>query len=73
MATLPENNVVELADQAHQPGAQIEFVSGSLKGLNSTVLASLSSSERVNILLEFLGREIQVQADSGDIMLAQDQ
>lgn len=72
IATLP-SNVVELADPSIQPGAKIEFVSGSLKGLNGIVLASLSSSERVNILLEFLGREIQVQADSGDIMLAQDQ
>ena len=71
-ATLP-SDVIEFEDPSVQPGAEIEFISGTLKGLNGKVLAGLSSKDRVNVLLEFLGREITVAADPSDIILAQEQ
>lgn len=61
--------LVEAPDPSLEVGAKIEFVSGTLKGLNGKVLAQLASSDRVQVLLDFLGREIKVTADSSQIML----
>ena len=57
---------------ALKPGTEIEFVSGALKGLNGKVLASLPATERISILLDLLGREVEVAADPSDIMLAEE-
>jgi len=70
--SLPEG-IIEAIDLSIEPGAQIEFISGSLKGLSGTVLAQLPASDRVQILLEFLGREITVVSAANDILLAPDQ
>jgi len=67
--TLPEG-IITAPDPSLEKGAEIEFVSGSLKGLNAKVLARLSSGERVQLLLDFLGREIKIEANASDIMLA---
>jgi transcriptional antiterminator RfaH len=67
--SLPED-IIEAPDFSIQPGAAIEFVSGSLQGLEGTVLAQMSSNNRVQVLLEFLGREIKVIAYADDILLA---
>ncbi|MFO8027502.1 MAG: transcription termination/antitermination NusG family protein [Opitutales bacterium] len=68
-ATVPEG-VVVAPDPSLENGAEVEFVSGSLKGLNGKVLARLPSGQRVHLLLDFLGREIRIEADASDIMLA---
>jgi transcriptional antiterminator RfaH len=70
-ASLPEG-IIEARDPSIEPGANIEFVSGSLKGLNGTVLAQLPAQNRIQILLEFLGNEITVAVSSDDILLAPD-
>ena len=70
-ASLPEG-IIEAPDPSIEPGAQIEFVSGSLKGLNGKVLAQLSAMNRIQVLLEFLGNEITVAVSSDDILLAPD-
>ncbi|HAV11990.1 MAG TPA: hypothetical protein DCX06_00630 [Opitutae bacterium] len=67
--SLPEG-IIEAPDPSVEPGAKIEFVAGSLKGLKGEVLAQLPSSDRIQILLEFLGREITVVSNSADILLA---
>lgn len=69
--SVPEG-VIVAPDPSLEAGAEIEFVSGSLKGLNAKVLAQLPSSQRVHLLLDLLGREIQIEADASDIMLAPD-
>lgn len=69
---LPEG-IIEAPDPSVMEGAEVEFVSGSLKGLNAKVLAQLPTGERVRVLLDFLGREIQIEANASDIMLAPDQ
>lgn len=70
-ASLPEG-VVEAPDPSIEPGAEIEFASGSLKGLNGKVLAQLPAKNRIQILLDFLGREITVDVSPDDILLARD-
>jgi len=81
--TVPENliqelmqslteGIVEMPDPSIEPGKEIEFVSGALQGLNGKVIAQLPAQKRVEILLDFLGREIRIEADVSNIMLAQE-
>lgn len=70
-SSLPEK-VIEAPDPSIEPGAQIEFVSGSLEGLNGKVLAQMSANNRIQVLLDFLGQEITVAVSAEDIMLAPD-
>jgi transcriptional antiterminator RfaH len=70
-ASVPEG-IIEAPDLSIEPGAEIEFIAGSLKGLNGKVLAQLPAQNRIQILLEFLGNEITVAVDSNDILLASD-
>ncbi|MGB0416498.1 MAG: transcription termination/antitermination protein NusG [Coraliomargarita sp.] len=67
--SLPEG-VIEAPDPSIEPGAQIQFVSGSLEGLNGKVLAQLPANNRIEVLLDFLGREITVAVSADEIMLA---
>jgi transcriptional antiterminator RfaH len=69
--SIPEG-LIEAPDLSIEPGAEIEVVTGSLKGLNGKVLAQLSAQNRIQILLEFLGREITVDVSPDDILLARD-
>jgi transcriptional antiterminator RfaH len=70
-SSLPDG-IVEAPDLSIEPGAEIEVVTGSLKGLNGKVLAQLPAKNRIQILLEFLGREITVDLSPDDILLARD-
>ncbi|MGB0792275.1 MAG: transcription termination/antitermination protein NusG [Opitutales bacterium] len=65
--TLPEG-IIEAPDLSILPGAQVEFVAGSLKGLNGTVIAQLPAENRVQVLLDFLGREITVAVSAEGII-----
>ena len=70
-ASIPEG-IIETPDPSIEPGAQVEFVSGSLIGLNGKVIAQLPASNRIQVLLEFLGNEITVAVNADDILLASD-
>jgi transcription antitermination factor NusG len=63
--------IIEAPDPSICPGAEVEVVSGSLKGLNGTVLAQLPAHNRVQILLEFLGRKITVNLSPDAVLLAE--
>ncbi len=69
--SLPKG-IIEAPDLSVEPGAEIEFITGSLKGLNGKVLAQLNAKNRIKILLDFLGREITVEVNPDDILLARD-
>ena len=49
-------------------GERVQFVSGALKGLEGLITAN--ADQRVMVLLELLGREVQVSADYQDIKLS---
>lgn len=70
-SSLPEG-IIEAPDLSVEPGAEIEFITGSLEGLNGKVIAQLTAQNRIKVLLEFLGREITVEVNPDDILLAQD-
>ncbi|MEM7790975.1 MAG: transcription termination/antitermination NusG family protein [Verrucomicrobiota bacterium] len=66
---LPDE-ITESPDLSLEPGAVIDVVSGSLKGLNGRVLAQLPAKNRVEVLLDFLGRELKVAVEQDDVLLA---
>lgn len=68
---LPEG-IIEAPDLSVKLGAEVEFITGTLKGLNGKVLAQLNAQNRIKILLELLGREITVEVNSDDILLFKD-
>ena len=70
IASIPDAGIIEAPDLSIEPGAKVEFVSGTLRGLKGEVIAQLPSTERIQILLEFLGREITVASDPADVLLA---
>lgn len=61
--------IIEAPDLSLETGAAVEILTGSLKGLDGKVLASLPAQKRVEILLDFLGREITVAMHADDIIL----
>ena len=67
--SLPET-ILESPDPSLAVGAQVEIIEGGLKGLQATVLAHLPAKNRVEVLLDFLGREIKVLTDYESIFLA---
>ncbi|MEM8867169.1 MAG: transcription termination/antitermination NusG family protein [Verrucomicrobiota bacterium] len=69
--SIPEE-VTEAPDLSIRPGAQVEVISGSLKGLNGQVLAHLPALNRVQVLLDFLGRDINIAVDQNDVLLAKE-
>lgn len=66
--SLPEA-IIEAPDLSLEEGAAVEILTGSLKGMDGMVLASLPAQKRVEILLDFLGREITVAVHPDDIIL----
>ena len=67
--SLPQT-ILESPDPSLEVGAQVEIIEGGLKGLRGTVLAQLPAKKRVQVLLDFLGREIKVLTDYTSIFLA---
>jgi transcriptional antiterminator RfaH len=67
--SLPET-ILESPDPSLEVGAHVEIIEGGLKGLHATVLAHLPAKRRVEVLLDFLGREIKVLTDYESIFLA---
>jgi transcriptional antiterminator RfaH len=52
-------------------GAEVRVISGALQGLEAVVTQVLPGKERVRILLEFLGRQIQADVDKPSVLPAQ--
>ncbi len=52
-----------------QPGEEVEVATGPLRGMRGTVVDVLPATERVRILLEFLGKQHPVDMDLFSILL----
>ena len=65
-------DIIEAPDLSILPGAEIEVVTGPLKGLNGKVLAQMSAQNRIQTLLDFIGLEIKVCIALDDVLLTRD-
>lgn len=64
---MPDAEIIEAPDTSLDPGTPVEFITGSLSGLNGKVIARLPAGDRVKVLLEFLGRELTVTVSGKEI------
>jgi transcriptional antiterminator RfaH len=61
------NELVEVRSD-FTPGETVKIVSGALSGLEAVVTQVLPARERVRILLNFLGQEIQAEIGTPDVV-----
>ncbi|MBP7274726.1 MAG: hypothetical protein KBA51_00820 [Kiritimatiellae bacterium] len=60
---------IKIFDQPLQPGDQATVVAGPMQGIEVVVRHLLPSPERVRVLLEFLGREMEVEMHRDNLAL----
>ena len=61
---------VAIVDAEVKEGDPVRIVEGALHGLEAVVTRMLSGRERVQVLLNFLGREIPAEVTSGRLLPA---
>ena len=57
---------------AFRPGAEVTVTEGPLAGLHGVIVQTMSARERVQILLEFLGRSALAEVDSKSLALEEE-
>jgi hypothetical protein len=62
-----EEEVVEII-QTLEPGQNVQITRGPFQGLEALVTRVTSSKERVEILIECMGRTLQAEASFGDLL-----
>lgn len=63
-----ESEVRELAQEALDAGTEVVLVRGPLMDLRAVVTAYFPARERVRVLLDILGRPMEVEVEKGDVI-----
>ncbi|MBV8101597.1 MAG: hypothetical protein JOZ31_20840 [Verrucomicrobia bacterium] len=63
-----ENEVVEI-DQTLQPGAQVQITQGPFQGLEGSVTRLITAKERVQILIQWMGRSLHTETSAEHLLL----
>ncbi len=82
--TVPESAIAELrevvgSENIHivaEPlaaGEEVEVAAGAFRGLKAVVSRVMPARDRVQVLLEFLGRQTSVEINAGDVLREGDQ
>jgi transcriptional antiterminator RfaH len=81
LATLPENTVIALQskagaeevvtiDSSPKIGQPVHIVEGPFQGLEVVVTQVLPAKERIRVLLDFLGRSLEMEVPAGKVLPA---
>jgi len=81
LATLPEDTVIALQSKAGAEevvtvdcslkiGQPVQFIGGPFQGLEVVVTQLLPARERIRVLLEFLGRSLEMEVPAGKVLPA---
>jgi transcriptional antiterminator RfaH len=81
LATLPEDTVVALqskagpeevvtVDSSPKIGQPVHFIEGPFQGLEVVVTQVLPAKERIRVLLEFLGRSLEMEIPTTKVLPA---
>jgi transcriptional antiterminator RfaH len=81
LATLPEHTVVALqskagteevvtVDSSVKIGQAVHIVDGAFQGLEAVVTQVLPAKERIRVLLEFLGRSLEMEVPAERVLAA---
>jgi transcriptional antiterminator RfaH len=79
LATLPEDTVIALqskagaeevvtVDSSPQIGQPVQLIEGPFQGLEVVVTQLLPARERIRVLLEFLGRSLEMEVPAGKVL-----
>jgi transcriptional antiterminator RfaH len=79
LATLPENIVLGLqsrvgeeevltVDSSLKVGQPVEIIEGPFRGLEAVVSRLLPAKERIRVLLEFLGRPLEMEVSTAQVL-----
>jgi transcriptional antiterminator RfaH len=60
------DEIVEIS-RGLEPGQEVEITQGPFQGLNALVTRFISARERVEILIEWMGRTLRAEADVTDL------
>jgi transcriptional antiterminator RfaH len=63
-----EEEIFEVGDE-FQPGAEVSVTAGPLMGFDAKVIAVMPAAQRVKVLLDFLGREMQAELPCDAVVL----
>jgi len=81
LATLPEDTVIALqskagaeevvtVDSSLKIGQPVHLIEGPFQGLEVVVTQLLPARERIRVLLEFLGRSLEMEVPAGKVLPA---
>jgi len=81
LATLPEETIMALqskagadevvtVDSSPKIGQPVQFIEGPFQGLEVVVTRLLPARERIRVLLEFLGRSVEMEVSAGKVLPA---
>jgi transcriptional antiterminator RfaH len=81
LATLPEETIAALqskagadevvtVDSSVKPGQQVQITEGPFRGLEVVVTRLLPAKERVRVLLQFLGRSLEMEISTAKVLPA---
>jgi transcriptional antiterminator RfaH len=81
LATVPENTMMALQarggaeeivtiDSSLKIGQPVQFIEGPLQGLEVVITQLLPARERIRVLLEFLGRSMEMEVPAGKVLPA---
>jgi transcriptional antiterminator RfaH len=81
LATVPENTVMALqakggaeeiviVDSSLKIGQPVQFIEGPFQGLEVVITQLLPARERIRVLLEFLGRSMEMEIAAGKVLPA---
>jgi transcriptional antiterminator RfaH len=62
-----EDDVVEI-NPALEPGRPVQVARGPLQGLEAVITRLIPARERVEILIEWMGRSLYAEASAGDLL-----
>jgi transcriptional antiterminator RfaH len=66
-ARVGENEVVEI-NEAFVPGQNVQISQGPFQGLEALVTRSSAARDRVEILIEWMGRSLRAEANAADLL-----
>jgi transcriptional antiterminator RfaH len=62
-----EEELVEI-DQTLEPGRNVQIIRGPFQGLEALITRLITARERVEILIEWMGRSLHAEASAEDVL-----
>lgn len=70
---LDEENLKAIPEPVVKPGQEVTITEGPFRNWQAIVSGEVDARQRVALLLDFLGRQMEVRVKTGDVMVETDQ